>query len=376
MLPEWVPNIHPLVVHFPIALLIVALLADLAALAWARQVWLGQMATALYVLGAIGALAAFFSGREASNHLLLPAAAESVLTEHADWAGRTVWGYALFALGRLGTVWLEWDRTLAMRLFFIALGVGGASLLFKTGEHGAQLVYQHGVGVQAVDPRKGKVQRHEEHERPAAQGGTTENFAVSEGAEAEYEVLTAALAVDERGNWSWPIGPGGERVLQRDVSWLLGGWSDIRSTTVQDESEGTVLALELAGAELLLVAGEAVKGMQVDLRLNQDTFAGQVAIVHHAQDARNYYYLMLEGNRISLGAVRDGTMAEFAKGEIPATGWLAVRVVGAGTHFKGYIDDDIVVHGHGPEPLPGRVGLALAGSGTLMLSAFEVEALR
>ena len=37
MLPEWLPNVHPLVVHFPIALLIVALVADVVAVMWRRQ---------------------------------------------------------------------------------------------------------------------------------------------------------------------------------------------------------------------------------------------------------------------------------------------------------------------------------------------------
>jgi uncharacterized membrane protein len=37
LVPEWAPNVHPLVVHFPIALVIAAALADALALAVRRR---------------------------------------------------------------------------------------------------------------------------------------------------------------------------------------------------------------------------------------------------------------------------------------------------------------------------------------------------
>lgn len=37
LVPEWAPNVHPLIVHFPIALLFAAVLVDAAALAVRRR---------------------------------------------------------------------------------------------------------------------------------------------------------------------------------------------------------------------------------------------------------------------------------------------------------------------------------------------------
>ena len=52
LLPGWAPNLHPLVIHFPIALLIVAAFADLVDTLFARPRWLASAATTLFALGA------------------------------------------------------------------------------------------------------------------------------------------------------------------------------------------------------------------------------------------------------------------------------------------------------------------------------------
>ena len=54
MLAEWMPNIHPVIVHFPIALIIVALAIDLVGLIFRKISWIPRMSTVLFVLGALG----------------------------------------------------------------------------------------------------------------------------------------------------------------------------------------------------------------------------------------------------------------------------------------------------------------------------------
>ena len=72
-LPEWAPNVYPILVHFPIALLVIAVLFDGAALFLRKQPGVRTAAVALFTLGAIAALAAFFTGRAAADEILLPA---------------------------------------------------------------------------------------------------------------------------------------------------------------------------------------------------------------------------------------------------------------------------------------------------------------
>jgi len=175
-----------IIVHFPIALLIIAVAVDLLALAWPRREWLGLMATSLLALGAVAAWAALLSGREAADSVLLPKAAESIMVEHADWAQWTAWFYSALALVRLGVVWrsgilAQWTH----RLLFLA-AAAGLVLLFETGDRGAQLVYQYGVGVQAVDQSEMAPHDHGAHGDDSREDGGDHGHGDAEGGDRDH----------------------------------------------------------------------------------------------------------------------------------------------------------------------------------------------
>ena len=95
LLPEWAPNVHPMIVHFPIVLFIVAVLFELAALFLREHNWLRWSAVSVYLFGAVMAIATFFIGREAADSVILTALANPVLSEHADFAALTVWYFVI-----------------------------------------------------------------------------------------------------------------------------------------------------------------------------------------------------------------------------------------------------------------------------------------
>jgi uncharacterized membrane protein len=146
LVPDWAPNIHPLLVHFPIALLCAAGAVDLVGCALRRNK-LHQVATLLYVLGTGGAIAAYLTGRAASQTIWFPGMAQAVVREHWDWAFRTVWFFAVVTVVRvvlLRPSHREPGR--AMVAVFALVGLVGIGLLLETGDRGGRLVYQHGVG--------------------------------------------------------------------------------------------------------------------------------------------------------------------------------------------------------------------------------------
>jgi uncharacterized membrane protein len=147
LVPDWAPNIHPLLVHFPIALLITAVGLDVAGWVRRRNRPLRQAATLLYVLGTGAAVAAYFTGRAASQAIWLPGMAHAVVKEHWDWAFRTVWFFAIVTGLRL--VLLRPTRRDPGHVIVAALalaGLLGIGLLLETGDRGGRLVYRHGVG--------------------------------------------------------------------------------------------------------------------------------------------------------------------------------------------------------------------------------------
>ena len=388
-LPEWAPSIHPLLIHFPIALLTIAVLFDLVALVVPRkQAEIRSAAVALFTLGAIAALVAFFTGRAAADAVLVPAAAQTLLTDHADWAERTVWFYGLFALARLAMLRLDHKGRLpakkALNILAFVIGAGGIFLLFQTGDRGAQMVFQYGLGVQAVpqeglepyDPDAERTAEGEaDHEHAPGEEHEEEGEADHEHAPGEEHNAETAMVmhpvVAEDGSWSWEPGAGARRALTEAFRFFEGSPENLSL----EEQDGQ-LALTLEDGPVLFVTGDSLTSIQGDVTLNLDRFNGSVRVVHHVRDAQNYNFLALEDGKMRQGQVRDGVTEIFDEEEQAGNGWFTLRVVADGTHFRGYVDGKLVVHGHSDAPAPGPVGLRLEGSGTVLLRLIVIQSLR
>ncbi|MBF8299804.1 MAG: hypothetical protein HW394_174, partial [Acidobacteria bacterium] len=141
---------HPLVIHFPIALIVTAFVCDLAAVGISRPVWLGDAVPGLYGAGAVAAGAAYWSGLDAGSDVLLRGAAYITVQEHQRWALSTTAYFGLFTAARIGARRRARRAGRAGALLCLAGGAFGVFLLQQTAERGARLVYEHGVGVIAA----------------------------------------------------------------------------------------------------------------------------------------------------------------------------------------------------------------------------------
>ncbi|MEX0599927.1 MAG: DUF2231 domain-containing protein, partial [Rhodothermales bacterium] len=153
-LPEWAPNLHPLIVHFPVALLPLAVLVDLIAVLMRKKVAVHGAAVAAFVLGAIGALAAYLTGEAAADGFDLPSELVPHVTDHADAAELTLWFFGVYAVLRIAYYWWSRRRELGAawpHVILFVVGAGGLALLVRTGDLGARLVFEHGLGVQSVE---------------------------------------------------------------------------------------------------------------------------------------------------------------------------------------------------------------------------------
>jgi uncharacterized membrane protein len=150
MTPDWAPNLHPVVVHFPIALLTVAVVIDLLSVFRPRHRSLRDGATWMYLAGTACALAAYFTGSLGADALMLELTPEQPVAEaiavHETWAFRSAWFFAFLASLRLAVSFVFPARRVILIGAFL-LAVVGLAMLAETVEHGAELVYGHGVGV-------------------------------------------------------------------------------------------------------------------------------------------------------------------------------------------------------------------------------------
>lgn len=138
------PTLHPLVVHFPIVFLIVALLTQIAGLFVYREA-MGWVTFGALALGFLGAVIAGLVVHP-HTHGLTPKAA-AVLSEHEWFATVTLWtsGAALLAKG-LSMFALERHRWI--EIVVVCLLLGAAASVSLAGHHGAQLVHIEGIGPQ------------------------------------------------------------------------------------------------------------------------------------------------------------------------------------------------------------------------------------
>lgn len=139
---------HPLSAHFPVALLLVALLFKLVALGFKKEVWI-LGGTVLLILGTIGIWIAIYTGNLADGIVSRKICDPTVLKEHQNMAYVTAWLFTASALLEL-LKFLKSGLIIQKRLltiFSILIMAVGSGFLIYVGHLGANLVYQQGAGV-------------------------------------------------------------------------------------------------------------------------------------------------------------------------------------------------------------------------------------
>jgi uncharacterized membrane protein len=142
LLPEW----HPMVVHFPLALGVSAAVFLLAARLvrdQRRAATLATVGTWNLCVGAVAALFALATGVAAVVDLDVGAAAHQAISTHLKWAIFTTLALVLLAVWRgAGSAW---DSRPAWP--FVVLLLAATAALVMTGYRGGQNVYRYGIGV-------------------------------------------------------------------------------------------------------------------------------------------------------------------------------------------------------------------------------------
>jgi uncharacterized membrane protein len=135
-------NIHPLVVHFPLALLPTA--AAFYVLAWVVRretpAWIGF---ALLLAGTASAAVAVLTGLRAQQGVMVdPSVRERLLEHHEDWMLATLGAHAALA------AWAVAGRPLPARgrALFLLLAVVALAIMARGADYGGRLVYDYNAG--------------------------------------------------------------------------------------------------------------------------------------------------------------------------------------------------------------------------------------
>lgn len=149
-MPEIIPNYHPILVHFTIALLSISVLFYLLRLIlpvnhrWKEQ-WLNMASWSLWT-GSLFAIATVIAGWFAYNTVVHDVPSHAAMTLHRNWALPTA---TLFLLLGLSSINLAREK-IQPGFKFLSVSVIAVILLMITGWLGAEAVYRYGLGVMSL----------------------------------------------------------------------------------------------------------------------------------------------------------------------------------------------------------------------------------
>jgi uncharacterized membrane protein len=147
---EFLANLHPLVVHFPVAFFILYFLFESTGIIL-RKDFLSKSAFIVLGLGVFFAVCAVLTGNQAldvakiikKNDLQL----NELIETHQQYATITLWYFFVVLIFRTYILVKKKFNT-GLKYVFIFLALIGCYLIYETGSHGGNLVFQNGVGTQ------------------------------------------------------------------------------------------------------------------------------------------------------------------------------------------------------------------------------------
>ncbi|MGO9607952.1 MAG: DUF2231 domain-containing protein [Candidatus Binataceae bacterium] len=144
-------DLHPVVDHFTVALLIVGVLIDLVASLFPSRAWMRYMALTLMILGAIAAGSSYATGDMEADRVWkqLGDPAKAVLQRHAMLAQYVAIAFGVLALWRiLIEATAAFARTRGM---YLIVAIIAAGVLGYVGHLGGVLVYTYGTGTKLME---------------------------------------------------------------------------------------------------------------------------------------------------------------------------------------------------------------------------------
>jgi uncharacterized membrane protein len=166
---DW-PRLHAALNDLPAALLLVAVLFDLAS-ALLRRPALRVAGFWTLNVGAVGAVLAVLSGLQAEEHVAHGEAVHQLMHTHEELALITLGIFAVLALWRIVR---ESRMGSTERGVALALSLGGTGMLLATAVYGGKLVFEHAAGIPTEVLQAETHERAEGHHHHGSEAEATE----------------------------------------------------------------------------------------------------------------------------------------------------------------------------------------------------------
>jgi len=152
-------HIHPMLVHFPIVLLLLGVGLEFLVMARGRDPaaheCLPNTALATLLLGALAAIVTAIFGEIAAGIAVAHGFPKAPIEVHEGFGLTTMWWFIVLSLLYLLAWWRRYPLAGAKGWWLFIAGLIGAVLVILTAYHGGHLVYDIGVNIHGVTPAGG-----------------------------------------------------------------------------------------------------------------------------------------------------------------------------------------------------------------------------
>lgn len=140
-------DLHPSVVHFPVALLVTYALLEIIGIFFKKN-FISNTALLLLILGAIGAFFAVLTGNEAAeSYRYWNNQSSNVLDSHKLFATLTVWFSAAAAAVRF-VLYNKKKFDGWLKYIFAVFAIALLFLIYSTAKRGGEMTYKYGIGTE------------------------------------------------------------------------------------------------------------------------------------------------------------------------------------------------------------------------------------
>lgn len=349
-LPDWIPNIHPMVIHFPIVILFLAVFIQFVAILNQKYALLHTLASIGIISGFIILIFTYLSGRQAADSVKVPTIAYSTLASHADVAFWTMVYFGILSVLYIIIRFLKFNENRIVAISLFLMGFFGMYLLYQTADLGGRLVYKYGVGVHSI----------------------IVNDTESEN---KSEIVTSNNFINNDGSWSITPCNDIQEILANKISWVDGSPEKVYIQSRILDNDEKVIEIDISNSPILIIAGNNESNVEINAEINLDQFRGQISLVHHVRDKDNYDYFSVTDNFFSLGRIKNNSNNIIAKKFADRDGWINISVVTSKRHFRGYLNEELLLHGHADAPPEGKNGVRINGYGVIYLKQLTVNSL-
>ncbi len=159
---EILPNWHPILVHFTVALFVTSVALFVIGIVMKNRAWAPGLLTTAYWnlwLGAGITVLTIAAGFYAYNTVAHDDPSHAAMTDHRNWAlGTAVLFWAL-------ALWTGWARKQGgdkSSVLFVVVLLLSSGVLLTTAWKGGELVYRYGLGVLSLPQPEGEGHEHNE----------------------------------------------------------------------------------------------------------------------------------------------------------------------------------------------------------------------